>query len=173
MATWYGRRRDWWQGDSIIVRVLIYLRRLLRRLQRPVSVCWVPLLSSWIRICVTSMPNKRSSRPSLDGDVFMCLPQGCGEMSGKILRLNRSLYGLKQASRWWHNHLVTHMKSLGFEQCPADACVMRLIESGSVIIVTILHVDGIFAVGRKSRCDQFCDDLNRLVPINNTQAAVL
>ena len=27
-----------------------------------------------------------------------------------VLDSNRSLYGLKQASRSWHNHLVTHMK---------------------------------------------------------------
>ena len=61
------------------------------------------------------------------------------------------------------------MKSLGFEQSPADACVMRLIESGSVSIVTVVHVDDIFAVGLKAtrRCDQFCEDVNRLVPINN------
>ena len=38
------------------------------------------------------------------------------------------------------------MKSLGFEQSPADACVMRLIESGSVSIAKVVHVDDIFAV---------------------------
>ena len=59
------------------------------------------------------------------------------------------------------------MKSLGFEQSLADACVLRLVESGSVSIVTVVHVDDIFAVGLNARCDQFCEDLNRLVPINN------
>ena len=88
-------------------------------------------------------------------------------MSGKIVRLNRSRYGLKQASISWHNRLVTHMKILGFEQSPADACVMRLIEPGSVSVVTVVHADDIFAGGVKSRCDQFCENLNRLVPINN------
>ena len=97
----------------------------------------------------------------------MRLPPGCGEMSGKILRLNRSLYGLKQASRSWHNHHITHMKSLGFEQSLTDACVLQLAESGSVSIVTVVHADDIIAVGLKARCDQFCEDLNRLVPINN------
>ena len=29
------------------------------------------------------------------------------------------------------------------------------------------HVDDMFAVGRKGRCDRFCEDLNHLVPINN------
>ena len=54
------------------------------------------------------------------------------------------------------------MKNLGFEQSPADACVMRLIESGSVSIVTVVHVDDIFAVGLKARRDLFCEDLNGL-----------
>ena len=38
---------------------------------------------------------------------------------------------------------------------------------GSVAVIAVVHVDDIFAVGRKERCDQFCDDLNHLVPINN------
>ena len=32
---------------------------------------------------------------NLEEDVFLRLPQGCGNMSGQVLRLNRSLYGLK------------------------------------------------------------------------------
>ena len=59
------------------------------------------------------------------------------------------------------------MKSLGFEQSLADPCVLRLVESGPVSIVTVVRVDDIFAVGRKARCDQFCEDLNHLVPINS------
>ena len=35
----------------------------------------------------------------LEGNVFMRLPQGCGNLSGKVIRLRRSLYGLRQASR--------------------------------------------------------------------------
>ena len=49
---------------------------------------------------------------SLEEDVFVRLPRSCGEVSGKIVRLNRSLYGLKLASRSWHNYLITHMKIL-------------------------------------------------------------
>ena len=88
------------------------------------------------------------AQANLDEDVFMRLPQGCGEMPGKMVRLNCSLYGFRQASKSWHNHLMMHTQSLGFEECPADACVMRLIESGSVSIVTVVDVDDIFARGR-------------------------
>ena len=79
----------------------------------------------------------------LEEDVFLRLPEGCGDLSGKIVRLNKSLYGSKQASRMWHAHLITGLKSLGFERCKADVCVFRLIE------------DDFFAVGRKERCYSF------------------
>ena len=50
----------------------------------------------------------------LDEDVYLRMPQGCGALSGKVVKLGRSLYGSKQASRTWHNHLVRGMWSLGF-----------------------------------------------------------
>ena len=103
----------------------------------------------------------------LDEDVYLRMPQGCGALSGKVVKLGRSLYGLKQASRTWHNHLVRGMRSLGFEQCAADACVMRLVEDGVVSMLVVVHVDDIFCIGRKSRCDQFGRDLNQYVPITN------
>ena len=62
---------------------------------------------------------------------------------------------------------LSHINSLGFEQSLADACVLRVLVSGTVSIVTGVDVDDNFAVGRKARCDQFREDLNRLVPIMN------
>ena len=99
--------------------------------------------------------------------VLMRMPQGCEALPDRAERMNRSLYGWKQALRSWNGHLVVHLKSLGFEQSLADACVVRLIEAGSVAIIAVVHVDDIFAVSRKGRCDRFCEDLNHLVPINS------
>ena len=103
----------------------------------------------------------------LDEVVYISLPPSCGTLSGKVEKLRRSLYGLKQASRTWRYHLVRGMKALGFEQCEVDACVMRLVEDGGVSVVVVVLVDGIFAIGRKSRCDKFGDDLDAYVPITN------
>ena len=103
----------------------------------------------------------------LDGDVFLGLPTGCGRLSGKIVRLNKSLYGVKQASWSWHAHLTKWLKTLGFQQCLADACVFRLVEEGCVAIIAIVRVNDIFAAGLKSRCDIFRDELNRMVPVKN------
>ena len=86
---------------------------------------------------------------------FLRLWKGCGDLSGKVVRLNKILYGLKQASRTWHAHLTTCLKRLGFEQCMTDVCVFRVIEDGRVAITAVVHVDDTFAVGQKERCDRF------------------
>ena len=103
----------------------------------------------------------------LEEDVFLRLPKGCSDLSGKVVRLNKSLFGLKQASRTWHAHLTTCLKRLGFEQCMTDACVFRVIEDGRVAITAVVHVDDIFAVGQKERCDRLCVDMNRAIPVKN------
>ena len=103
----------------------------------------------------------------LDKVMYIRLPPGCGAFSGKVVRLRRSLYGVKQASRTWHYPLVRGIKALGFEQCEADACAMRLVGDGEVSVVVVVHVPEIFAIGRKSRCDKFGHHLDAYVPITN------
>ena len=50
----------------------------------------------------------------------------------------------------------------------ADVCVFRLIEDhGRVAITAVVHVDDMFAVGQKERCDRLCVDLNQTIPVKN------
>ena len=80
-------------------------------------------------------------------DVFLRLPKECGDLSGKVVPLNKSLYKLKQASRTWHAPLTTCLKRIGFERCMTDVCVFHFIEDGRVAITAVAHVDDIFTVG--------------------------
>lgn len=80
--------------------------------------------------------------------VLVCMPKGCGALSGKVVRLDRSLYGLNQASRSGHKPLVTRLKGLGFKQTLSGAFVFRSIEAGSDSVIAVVHVDGILAIGR-------------------------
>ena len=106
-------------------------------------------------------------RADLAEDVYMRLPEGCGSLSGKVVKLSKSLYGLRQASRQWYALLKKCLLALGFVQCLADSCVFRLVEGGEVAMHLVVHVDDIFAVGKKERCDQFGKDLGRLVPVKS------
>lgn len=85
-----------------------FLRLLLTFLPR----LRVRLLASIVRMglvlnCVILMHSRLffvQSELAWGRSLFRVL-QGCGKMSDKVVRLNRSLCGLCQAGRTWHNHL--------------------------------------------------------------------
>ena len=82
----------------------------------------------------------------LDIDVFMELPIGCvgpnGDRKGYVLKLNKSLYGLKQASHNWFNYLGEALSNRGFIQSQVDKCVW--FKEG---IVLLQYVDDLLIVG--------------------------
>ena len=94
----------------------------------------------------------------------MRLPSGCGFMSGKVVRLNKSLYGLKQASRQWHQLLASTLKRFGFEQCLADPCVMRLMMCGEVAAMVVMHVGDILFGGARSVSEEVVAALSDVSP---------
>ena len=55
----------------------------------------------------------------LDETVYVQPPPGF-EMPGKVWRLNRALYGLRQAPRAWHQTLKNELEGLGFRESDAD-----------------------------------------------------
>ena len=58
----------------------------------------------------------------------MRLPPGGGELFGKVVKLLKCQYGLKQAGREWHLLLVTWLvEKIGMEQCKAEPCIFRKI----------------------------------------------
>ncbi len=82
----------------------------------------------------------------LDIDVFMELPIGCvgpnGDRKGYVLKLNKSLYGLKQASHNWFNYLGEALSNRGYIQSQVDKCVW--FKEG---IVLLQYVDDLLIVG--------------------------
>lgn len=71
-----------------------------------------------------------------------------------------------QASRAWDKHLVARLKFVGLEQNLADRCV--LVEERSVFVVTRVHVDGTFSLGRKEGFDTFVSTWTNLSPLLTT-----
>lgn len=72
----------------------------------------------------------------------------------QVVKLDRGFDGLRQTWRTWHNRLVRGMMYLGFEKSLADACIMRLVDKGTVTVMAFVHVDDALVVGSKSRCEQ-------------------
>ena len=62
-------------------------------------------------------------RAGMDYDVYMRLPKGCDVLTGKVVLLNKAVYGLKQARRQWNLKLVqTFTNEMGLEQSKSNPC---------------------------------------------------
>ena len=84
----------------------------------------------------------------LDEEIYMSLPLGYTPPPGVTLppnvvfKLNKSIYGLKQASRQWYHTFLKVLISDGFEQTHADNTLF-VKPVGSVFIVVLVYVDDI------------------------------
>ena len=63
---------------------------------------------------------------NLSKDVYMTQPEGFTSKDGsKVCKLQKSIYGLKQASRSWNIRIYETIKEFGFSQNQDEACVYK------------------------------------------------
>jgi hypothetical protein len=81
--------------------------------------------------------------PYLQEEIYMKLPQFYEAESGTLLKLRKSLYGLKQASREWYLALTDALIKVGFKQAQIelDQC---LFYHDELDIYLCVHVDDCF-----------------------------
>ena len=77
----------------------------------------------------------------------MKLPLGyCAPHDTRVCKLQKSLYGLKQASRQWFNKLTSSLLSYGYVQSLADISLFTKVTS-STITILLVYVDDIILAG--------------------------
>ena len=83
---------------------------------------------------------------TIDYDIFVTQPPGFVEVDREgnelVWKLKKSLYGLKQSGRMWHNCLHDFLISNGFKQMIPDNCVY-VWDRGVEILILIVWVDDI------------------------------
>ncbi|KAK8669710.1 hypothetical protein V6N13_107134 [Hibiscus sabdariffa] len=84
----------------------------------------------------------------LEEDVYMTQLEGfvTPENAGKVCKLQRSIYGLKQASRSWNLRFNDAIKEFGFIRNEDEPCFYKKF-SGSIVSFLILYVDDILIIG--------------------------
>ena len=84
---------------------------------------------------------------NLTKDVYITQLEGFTSIDGnKVCKLQRSIYGLKQAARSWNIRFEETIKEFGFSQNSDEACVYNKV-SGSVVTFLVLYVDDILIIG--------------------------
>ena len=84
----------------------------------------------------------------LEEELYMMQPEGFVDPKGanKVCKLQRSIYGLVQASRSWNKCFDSVIKAYGFIQTFGEACIYKKV-SGSSVAFLILYVDDILLIG--------------------------
>ena len=84
----------------------------------------------------------------LKEELYMMKPEGFVDPKNadKVCKLQRSIYGLVQASRSWNIRFDEMIKAFGFTQTNGEACIYKKV-SGSSVAFLILYVDDILLIG--------------------------
>jgi hypothetical protein len=88
----------------------------------------------------------------LEEDIFLRLPEGANSNS-KIVKLKKSIYGLKQSSRNWFLKFRGTILEYGFEQSSADPCMFTK-QEGDDLLTILIYVDDGLIVGPRDKVDK-------------------
>jgi hypothetical protein len=98
----------------------------------------------------------------LDHIIYMRQPEGFNDGTGRPVRLLRSLYGLKQASREWNSYMKSELMSINFHQINSDNAVfVRRSKTGDAILA--IHVDNFMSFANSlTELEHVRDQLHKL-----------
>ena len=84
----------------------------------------------------------------LKEELYMMQPEGFVDpkSANKVCKLQRSIYGLVQASRSWNIRFDEVIKAYGFIQTYNEACIYKKVIE-SFVAFLILYVDDILLIG--------------------------
>jgi hypothetical protein len=85
---------------------------------------------------------------NIEEELYMVQPEGFVDPkdANKVYKLQRSIYGLKQASQSWNLCFDEVIKHFGFAQNTEESCIYKKM-SGSSVSFLVLYVDDIFLIG--------------------------
>jgi hypothetical protein len=92
--------------------------------------------------------------------IYMEAPEGSDIPAGQVLRLKKSLYGLKQSPRCFNDSLDSWLRSEGFQPSSADPCLYTMRDKGVFMMLTVHVDDQLIASNNRSALDAFKTRLN-------------
>lgn len=96
---------------------------------------------------------------SLNEEIYMQQPQGFIEDESKVCKLQKSLYGLKQASKCWNECFTNSLQSFGLQPLQSDSCIFVRRDAQCFLIILIYVDDGLACSNNKDLLDKVIDHL--------------
>jgi hypothetical protein len=83
----------------------------------------------------------------IDTVLYMRLPLDLTGGVPVIVRLLKSIYGLKQSGELWNRRLDSILQGIGYKRSHSDPCVYILKQAGGVTLYLCVYVDDILVIG--------------------------
>ncbi|CAM9949757.1 unnamed protein product, partial [Sphacelaria rigidula] len=104
----------------------------------------------------------------VDTELYMRLPEGFSVLTDVTVKLEKSIYGIKQAGRQWSRLLCqTLLEDVGMVQCEADPCVFQMEGARDVRVSLVVHVDDILIRSSERYVGEVGQILDKKFPTNN------
>lgn len=95
----------------------------------------------------------------IDEELYMSLPPGY-EDENKVCRLNKSIYGLKQASRQWNKKLNSALLQIGMTRSNIDPCVYyRILNENDMLFIAVYVDDILYFYNKEETSDMIKEKL--------------
>ncbi|KAI7956145.1 hypothetical protein MJO29_007544 [Puccinia striiformis f. sp. tritici] len=157
-TTWVFRRKTDQDGNLTKFKARLCVRGFLQKEGRDYTDVFSPtgrLTSLRILLTLCALNNFEVHQMDvkcafLNGKpeevLYIKVPQGLNGEQGTVLKLNKSLYGLKQSPQCWHHALTAALKEIGLTPCHSDPCLYFSADQSKPMFL-YAHVDDLIFGG--------------------------
>jgi hypothetical protein len=170
-STWVLRRKRFPDGQLNKLKARFCVRGDMQVTNISASTTYAPVVDwSIVRTLFTASVALNLTTASIDfrnafvqsslpEPIYIELPPGGiaknPDFKGKILKVNKSLYGDRRAPQLWYNHLRTGFEALGFKVSRFDPCLF--LRPGCIIIIYV--DDAIIVANNRADIDKLFTQL--------------
>ncbi|KAI3650136.1 hypothetical protein MP228_005009, partial [Amoeboaphelidium protococcarum] len=99
--------------------------------------------------------------------VYTRPPKGFKIPKGKIMKLLKSVYGLKEAPKLWNDLLTKSLKSIGFNCINSDISLYMFKLNGQTFLLAVYVDDMVLAGPSGDLYNKICEDIMKLFKVRN------
>lgn len=108
-------------------------------------------------------------------ELYLKIPDGLkvdGDSSAVMCRLNKSLYGIKQAARCWNTKFTYFLRKFNLVPCESEKCIYVGKINNVCVFLALFVNDGLIACESHVILDSIIDELNKSFEITLGDASM-
>lgn len=86
----------------------------------------------------------------IEEETYVYPPEELGAVKGKVWKLHKAMYGLKQSGRSWNKRLDAVLKTMDFQRSQTDQCVYWKRKSKGLVIIAV-YVDDLLVLSNNKK----------------------